>query len=300
MASVSTLTVSVCVESRLADMLVVSYRDGTSLYRGVLMNTTRQNIPCGVYPSKTADEEADKLSLVSQRMTYFWSKPEGAESKPNLRRTIIPPAKFREARSSRLNVRLRPRNVLCSKCRAVCNERSEYIGDRKMKSRPRSPAASLKPCSVDLSGDKVKLDAAMKLTRLEDLNQNGNRYFEDAGLAADLPAPVLKISLGPNGSGTVVNLHATRKSKREKKSKRHWDEDLLYPDEKNPKKRKKKRGKSSRDSDSVQHIGIDLDPAENEESSSDEPRSSELRFLLREEVGPCQELVFVPQVNVAS
>ena len=77
------------------------------------------------------DTEEDKLFSLGQRFTYFQDKSPANKTvdivnpQPfHLRRTIRPPARYK---NSRMTVRLRPRQVLCSKCRSICNENSENV-----------------------------------------------------------------------------------------------------------------------------------------------------------------------------
>lgn len=90
-------------------------------------------LPCGIIapphvgpPLGTAAVPSeDKLFSASQRYTYFQEKPVPAEVSPlTLKRDIRPPARYKNAR---MTVRLRPRQVLCSKCRGICNENSENV-----------------------------------------------------------------------------------------------------------------------------------------------------------------------------
>jgi len=88
-------------------------------------------LPCGVIapshegpPLGTAVLPLDdKLFSASQRYTYFQEKPLPIAPLQQ-KRNVRPPARFKNAR---MTVRLRPRQVLCSKCRGICNENSENV-----------------------------------------------------------------------------------------------------------------------------------------------------------------------------
>lgn len=62
---------------------------------------------------------------LAARFTYFQEKkPIPVTNKIDLRRNINPPARYKNARPT---VRLRPRQVLCNKCRSICNEKNENV-----------------------------------------------------------------------------------------------------------------------------------------------------------------------------
>lgn len=111
----------------------------------------------------------DKLYSVSQRHSYFQGKPVPVEVNPSsLKRDIRPPARYK---NTRMTVRLRPRQVLCSKCRGICNENSENVSSKKRKvsetvSHPgtsdgkntrklRSSGASVAPPSLPTPGKRL-------------------------------------------------------------------------------------------------------------------------------------------------
>lgn len=85
------------------------------------------------------EETEDKLYSASQRFTYFQEKQNPGNGRFPLKRNIRPPARFKNAR---MTVRLRPRQVLCSKCRGICNENSENVD---FSSKKRKGADSLPP-----------------------------------------------------------------------------------------------------------------------------------------------------------
>lgn len=75
--------------------------------------------------SPKTDLDEDKLFSVSQRFTYFQDKlfkaiPTGIKAK-----------KSKLMGRSNMTVRLRPRQVLCSKCKGICNENSENVDHSK-------------------------------------------------------------------------------------------------------------------------------------------------------------------------
>ncbi|XP_012532045.1 PWWP domain-containing protein 2A [Monomorium pharaonis] len=122
----------VTVESALPDILVVSFVHGAKCFQGALLDAAKRGLPCGVQPPEPVpDPDGDKLATIAARFSYFQEKRSASSSsaaavvaKVDLRRNINPPARYKNARPT---VRLRPRQVLCSKCRSICNENSENV-----------------------------------------------------------------------------------------------------------------------------------------------------------------------------
>lgn len=87
-------------------------------------------MPCGIIPppdtsnKKTGKAEDDKFHSIRQRFTYFQEKTKSAvNGSVNSTKT----KSSSKLKPSRMTVRLRPRQVLCSKCRSICNENSENV-----------------------------------------------------------------------------------------------------------------------------------------------------------------------------
>ncbi|XP_015174557.1 PREDICTED: myb-like protein P isoform X1 [Polistes dominula] len=116
----------VTVESALTDILVVSFVHGAKCFQGALLDATKRGLPCGVQPPEPVpDPDGDKLATIAARFSYFQDRKNASgPTKVDLRRSINPPARYKNARPT---VRLRPRQVLCSKCRSICNENSENV-----------------------------------------------------------------------------------------------------------------------------------------------------------------------------
>ncbi|XP_015523140.2 PWWP domain-containing protein 2A isoform X2 [Neodiprion pinetum] len=119
----------VSVESMLPDIVVVSFEHGTKLFQGALLDATKRGLPCGVQlPEAVPGGDGDKFASIGARFSYFQEKRAALQvntpAKIDLRRNINPPARYKNARPT---VRLRPRQVLCSKCRSICNENSENV-----------------------------------------------------------------------------------------------------------------------------------------------------------------------------
>lgn len=122
----------VTVESALPDILVVSFVHGAKCFQGALLDSAKRGLPCGVQPPEPVpDPDGDKLATIAARFSYFQERKNASSAsstavvaKVDLRRNINPPARYKNARPT---VRLRPRQVLCSKCRSICNENSENV-----------------------------------------------------------------------------------------------------------------------------------------------------------------------------
>lgn len=88
-----------------------------------------RNLPCGVqslHPAFSNDKDGDdKLYSVTQRYGYQESP---SKELPTQKRQVRLPARYKNAKMS---VRLRPRQVLCSKCRGICNENSENVDNSR-------------------------------------------------------------------------------------------------------------------------------------------------------------------------
>ncbi|KAJ8941306.1 hypothetical protein NQ318_017846 [Aromia moschata] len=135
--------ISVYVDEALPDILVVTFEYGVKIFKGVLLDSTKRNLPCGVpnlnpalsMPAKNPDD--DTLYAVNQRFAY--TDPAAAKKK-----NVQMPSKYK---NNKMTVRLRPRQVLCSKCKEICNENSENVARKRKCSESRTQAGSPTPSS---------------------------------------------------------------------------------------------------------------------------------------------------------
>lgn len=90
----------------------------------IFVNLTFRRFPCGSVPSTKpalsprnlkTESDSDVLHAVSQRFTYF-------QNTPNTFKKI--PSKTKKVRKP-MTVRLRPRQILCSKCKSICTDNIE-------------------------------------------------------------------------------------------------------------------------------------------------------------------------------
>lgn len=144
--------------------IIIFFKDIILIYR---------RVPCGVYPpggqfpppppneATQPVEGEDKLFAVRQRHTYFQQDTTapgdaGAKAKKGLqlRQSISLTQRFK---NSRMTVRLRPRQVLCSKCQSICNEKSENVSGAKGQ-RASEPQAAAKPGAESRSSSRSLRD----------------------------------------------------------------------------------------------------------------------------------------------
>merc|ERR1712098_824062 len=117
------------------------------IFQGALLDSTKRNTnpfainPLGGFSKKlqednprdfAAPQDADPYSHtpLSRRHTYFQEVP---DHKPPI---IVPSGKNEKyflSQEKRLGVRLRARQVLCSKCSSVCNEKGENVRENSKK-----------------------------------------------------------------------------------------------------------------------------------------------------------------------
>ncbi|XP_068633851.1 PWWP domain-containing protein 2A-like [Battus philenor] len=140
------------VEEALADLLVVTYCTEDKKFQGVLLDSSKGNLPFGVYSlhpafnkeTETTVNKDDKLHSVSQRFTY--QEPQYAIEDAQKSRKLS--SKGKPQPRQKMTVRLRPRKVLCSNCKGICNENNENVDvskKRKLDSGDDTPQDSSMP-----------------------------------------------------------------------------------------------------------------------------------------------------------
>ncbi|CAH1399371.1 unnamed protein product [Nezara viridula] len=134
----------VTVDEALQDILVVSYAFESKLFQGVLLDSTKRYLPCRIpenaanqigSPKNEANEEDKLFFSIRQRFTYFQEKP------VHLNHFHLP-KKLSKTKNQKMTVRLRPRQVLCSKCKSICNENSENVNSYPTRSKKPEPPDS--------------------------------------------------------------------------------------------------------------------------------------------------------------
>ncbi|BES98917.1 Hypothetical proteinypothetical proteinP domain [Nesidiocoris tenuis] len=134
----------VTVDEALPDIIVVSYAFESKLFQGVLLNSNKRYLPCkgndaaATAPSQAAStdpkppgtelSETDQLYFsIRQRFTYFQEKH---VNHIHVQKKVT----SAKAKNQKMTVRLRPRQVLCSKCKSICNENSENVNSHMTRS----------------------------------------------------------------------------------------------------------------------------------------------------------------------
>ncbi|KAK3587485.1 hypothetical protein CHS0354_003627 [Potamilus streckersoni] len=128
----------VLIEEAIDDVLIVCLEHGSKVYRGALLDAKKRNLPHGVchqfalQPDKNNDvkggnnggnfgfptaENAVELSASNFRHTYGQNLPHSGPQFQTNAKTPIP--RIVGGKTVR-NIRLRPRQTLCSKCKASC------------------------------------------------------------------------------------------------------------------------------------------------------------------------------------
>ncbi|KAL0269334.1 UNVERIFIED_CONTAM: hypothetical protein PYX00_007107 [Menopon gallinae] len=211
--------IAVNVEEVLPDILVVSFTFESKLFQGVLLDSTKKLLPCGIVapphimpPLGTAtqpEEGEDKLFSTSQRFTYFQEKQSPTNGRFQLKRNIRPPARFKNAR---MTVRLRPRQVLCSKCRGICNENSENV-DLSSRKRKGADASATDPPSAKLTRGDRRLRSSGDISprpifpdNFREQPKKNHSEYPDAKSKKICPSLIPKLSrLEPNEMPNPVN-----------------------------------------------------------------------------------------------
>lgn len=148
-----------------------------------------RNLPCGVaslnpaFNNNDKNDGDDRLYSVTQRYGY-----QESPSKETTKRQVKVPARYKNAK---MTVRLRPRQVLCSKCRGICNENSENVDNsRKRKvseeDNNKQPTKRLgmqtrlsKPLISDSqNNEQQKMCLPLRLPNMQK-EQNGHEKDED-------------------------------------------------------------------------------------------------------------------------
>lgn len=117
--------VSVYVDEALPDILVVTYEFGLKIFKGVLLDSTKRSLPCGVpylNPAFNVPKNPDDDSLYAVNQRFIYTDPSVQKKKVQV------PNKYK---NNKMTVRLRPRQVLCSKCKGICNENSENVSKKR-------------------------------------------------------------------------------------------------------------------------------------------------------------------------
>lgn len=185
--------------------------DFSVLTKWLIFDTYRL-LPCGIMapahegpPLGTAAPPLeDKLFSASQRYSYFQDKTPPNVDRLQMKRSIHPPARFKNAR---MTVRLRPRQVLCSKCRGICNENSENV-DVSLKKRKNSETET-NTASKTASRPERRLRSSGEISPRPVIPENPRAQPKKYGLKVPLAkkkklCPSPELTLLPSNDNSVI------------------------------------------------------------------------------------------------
>lgn len=140
-----------------------------------------RNLPCGVNslnpafntPTKVNPDD-DVLYSVSQRFAY--TDPSKAKKK-----NVQISSKYK---NSKMTVRLRPRQVLCSKCKGICNENSENVSRKRKSTESVQSVSPIKRGAI--SPIKRGANAPMTRSVYSELNSKKKKLASKATLVPKL------------------------------------------------------------------------------------------------------------------
>jgi len=227
------------VQHALEDLIVVTFSGpNNKVFQGVLLDSTKRNIPFGVCPpggfQKRLNEDnprdyavnnfgepdpSDTFPTVSRRQTYF---QDGKVEKPPL---LVPTGKRAKAfmsQEKKLGVRLRARQVLCSKCSSVCNEKGENVREnarrekeaRNGATQQNKPVKAETPKGVPERSQRVikpKILAKLSNVRVNKKEEATNSPSMDCSSSSDLITASKAVK--NNKCNNRVNLSGVRKRK---------------------------------------------------------------------------------------
>ncbi|KAJ8985717.1 hypothetical protein NQ317_014368 [Molorchus minor] len=267
--------ISVFVDEALPDILVVTFECGVKIFKGVLLDSTKRNLPCGIpninpafnVPTKNPDD--DTLYSVNQRFAY--TDPSTAKKK-----NVQMPSKYK---NNKMTVRLRPRQVLCSKCKEICNENSENVSRKRKVSESKSVSPPPPPSrrslnapvtrsvnSVTLSGRRTLRNKESTLeTRLTRLT------FQEENSEGSKSNPEINLSKRPLG-----NLQQENSQEAKKHSTDHSSDSCNTDETEAPRSKISKRMlRKKRSVSSGEELWEDADSQENSNKNEAQPTNNE-------------------------
>ena len=161
------------VQHALQDLIVVTFLGpDNKLFHGVLLDSTkRNNSPFGIYPpggfsgmllqdnprhngmATMMESAEDSYPQLSRRHTYYQDTTEKAPLRlPSGKSDSSFPS---HAQDKRLKVRLRARQVLCSKCSSICNESGENVQENSKREKGGQHGSSILLPSKSVRGLQI-------------------------------------------------------------------------------------------------------------------------------------------------
>ncbi|XP_013778302.1 uncharacterized protein LOC106462882 isoform X1 [Limulus polyphemus] len=221
--------ISVTVEEAIIDVLVVSFHFGGKVFQGALLEVNKKNCPFDVPALKVWDsvtekqqekaqgteDQADKLHALRQRHTYFQQYGGSLDLHTGLASSKSRHPLARSGRDQHVRMRrLRPRQVLCSHCRSICNENSENVQNGRGR-LPEANKSSVVTSSSGISSSNVlpspnthKRSSVSTYNigkAVVNFNPHNNNEFSNAGKGRLSNRTVLK-----NEGGQVKNVDSVK------------------------------------------------------------------------------------------
>ncbi|GJQ86224.1 hypothetical protein Trydic_g8925 [Trypoxylus dichotomus] len=203
--------IPVFVDEALPDILVVTYEHGVRIFKGVLLDSTKRNLPCGITTLNPAlnitKPSADDDTLYSVNQRFAYTEPNANKNTRNVHIST-------KYKTNKMTVRLRPRQVLCSKCKGICNENSENVTRKRKNSETIQQTPPIKrganaPITRSVHSEynkrKLNVDSKQSNQRSEVTSSNTNPSTNKVDVSS-LKRPLLSVPLeNKHGNGNEIN-----------------------------------------------------------------------------------------------
>ncbi|VDI11291.1 Hypothetical predicted protein [Mytilus galloprovincialis] len=202
----------VTIEDAIEDALIVCLDYGARKYRGILLDSNKRNIPHGVC-SRFKGAEGNGIETedgnIEVPATYFRHTYMQHENKM---KEHVPVKNVHKDKNTRQHIRLRPRQMLCNKCKAMCQEtdkgivpitavpkqgtKPENTTNNKTTASPSKEGFRRRPSNQNLKAENHSVSKTIKLEKLPDKISMMNTNMTKA-------SPFIKINIG---AGTVLQI----------------------------------------------------------------------------------------------
>ncbi|XP_061184075.1 PWWP domain-containing protein 2A-like [Saccostrea echinata] len=192
----------ITVEDAIDDVLVVCLEHGAKLFKGILLDINKRNLPHGVCVPFSANGDNSKddpnahsvnnnahdveVSATNFRHTYNRGNDE------HVNNFILRSSKDRPARS----IRLRPRSTLCSKCKSVCQETEKGI-------MPVQQIVKQNTQKNQVPQQSLREGLRRRSVQNKDPSINSKQTDNNKNSVVTRSSPFIKISIG---EGTVLKI----------------------------------------------------------------------------------------------
>ncbi|XP_062571352.1 PWWP domain-containing protein 2A-like [Saccostrea cucullata] len=192
----------ITIEDAIDDVLVVCLEHGAKLFKGILLDINKRNLPHGVCMPFSANGDSSKddpnahsvnnnahdveVSATNFRHTYNRGNEE------HVNNFILRSSKDRPARS----IRLRPRSTLCSKCKSVCQETEKGI-------MPVQQIVKQNTQKNQVPQQSLREGLRRRSVQTKDPPNNSKQTDNNKNSVVTRSSPFIKISIG---EGTVLKI----------------------------------------------------------------------------------------------